>query len=295
MASEHGETQEQSRIRTHRTLVAVVVIGILLAVAYAVSALAYGAGLNKTFVTPTPPAGGIAISLLPIRIDADAQVTATDVLIFPDRTLLDDGGRLLNSIQVDVYPTAAGGTVMFREGTVPSPQKVEVPILGLVQRYPFDSYSFSAQVSSLQDQGTRADPLAVAADVFFKVPGWQFTGLSTSPAGRETATASGTISRSTPIITIAVIFIALILMMGVLAVLTVVAGVRGRGDLGISQAAWLTSATFALIALRNAFPGSPPLGSWLDILVYFWVITAIMLMIGLAGATILLRQHRHRD
>ena len=37
---------------------------------------------------------------------------------------------------------------------------------------------------------------------------------------------------------------------------------------------------FALIALRNALPGHPPLGSWMDVLAYFWVIATIMVMIG---------------
>ncbi|MCB0900330.1 MAG: DUF4436 family protein, partial [Actinobacteria bacterium] len=88
------------------------------------------------------------------------------------------------------------------------------------------------------------------------------------------------IDRAGGTVTIALIFIILMVMFGVLAVITVVAGWRGRLELTISTAAWLTSSVFALIALRNALPGHPPLGSWMDVLAYFWVIATIMVMIG---------------
>jgi hypothetical protein len=205
------------------------VIGVVLAAVYVLSVIAYGAGLSEEFTAPSPPEDGVAVALLPIRVDADARMKATS---------LKDSGEIT---------------------------------------------------------ATSAEPLPLNLHVSFKVPGWRFTDNSPPQVGQTAAIATGVIERSVPIIAIAVIFIILILMMGVLAVLTVVAGVRGRADLGISQAAWLTSAIFALIALRNAFPGSPPLGSWLDILVYFWVITAIMLMIGLAVVTNLIRQARKDD
>ncbi len=280
-----------------RALSIALVVGVLLAAVYVFSALAYGKGLDKTFVPPTPPAGGLAVALIPVKVDADSQIAATQVLVFPDERLLDGAGRLNQTIQIDLYPSVANATLIYQQGAVPSPQKVEVPALGFVQRYPLDAYDYSLEVTSLVESGSvraaRTDPVPMTLDLFFNVPGWKYSG-TTDGTGGSSATAVGEVSRSAPIISIAFIFVALILMFGCLAVVTVVAGVSGRTDLGIAQAAWLTSATFALIALRNAFPGSPPLGSWIDILVYFWTITAIMLMIGLAVVTTLLRQSSSR-
>ena len=98
--------------------------------------------------------------------------------------------------------------------------------------------------------------------------------------GQQLLTIDGRLDRAGGTVTIALIFIILMVMFGVLAVITVVAGWRGRLELTISTAAWLTSSVFALIALRNALPGHPPLGSWMDVLAYFWVIATIMVMIG---------------
>jgi len=51
----------------------------------------------------------------------------------------------------------------------------------------------------------------------------------------------------------------------------------------------MTGLLFALIPLRGFFPGSPPLGSWMDILVFFWVELILMLSVSAVAATILLR------
>jgi hypothetical protein len=42
---------------------------------------------------------------------------------------------------------------------------------------------------------------------------------------------------------------------------------------------------FATIPIRNFFPGSPPPGSWVDVLVVLWVFVALTLalVIGLAA------------
>jgi hypothetical protein len=297
MAPGEEAAERESNSVSRRALSVVLVVSLLLAVVYVASAIAYGRGLDKTFTPPTPPVDGLAVSLLPVTVDADSQIAATEVLVFPHRSLLDAEGRLTQSIQLDLYPSATGATLVYQKGTVPSPQKVNVPALGFVQRYPLDSYDYSLQVTSLRESGpvtaAETSPVPMTLDLFFNVPGWKYSG-TVERSGDAAAVVEGVISRSAPIMSIAFIFVTLILMFGALAVITVVAGVRRRTDLGIAQAAWLTSATFALIALRNAFPGSPPLGSWIDILVYFWVITAIMLMIGLAVITSLLRQAADR-
>jgi hypothetical protein len=40
---------------------------------------------------------------------------------------------------------------------------------------------------------------------------------------------------------------------------------------------WLAALLFALIPLRNAMPGAPPIGAQVDMIVFFWVIAVITL------------------
>lgn len=233
------------------------------------------------------------MAIVPIDVDADAQVVSTEVLIFPGEQLLTPEGRLTRSISLDTYATESG-TITFPQGSVPAPIRVRVPGLGLVQRYPFDSYRFSLEMRSVLEPGSGADPagqqaVPMSVSVHFKVPGWGYRSVL-APSGftSETLTTQGVIRRTGGTVTIAVIFIALIVMFGVLAVVTVLSGWAGRTQLTISTASWLTSSVFALIALRSALPGHPPLGSWMDVLAYFWVIAAIMVMIGATVGTLAL-------
>ena len=39
---------------------------------------------------------------------------------------------------------------------------------------------------------------------------------------------------------------------------------------------WFAALIFALLPLRLGLPGAPPLGSLIDVLVYFWVLIAVM-------------------
>ena len=48
---------------------------------------------------------------------------------------------------------------------------------------------------------------------------------------------------------------------------------------------WIAAMLFATIPIRNFFPGSPPPGSWVDVLVTLWVVVAltVALVIGMAA------------
>jgi len=48
---------------------------------------------------------------------------------------------------------------------------------------------------------------------------------------------------------------------------------------------WIGAMLFATIPIRNFFPGSPPPGSWVDVLVTLWVIIAlaVVLLVALAA------------
>jgi hypothetical protein len=56
-----------------------------------------------------------------------------------------------------------------------------------------------------------------------------------------------------------------------------------------SVASWITALLFALLPLRNSLPGSPPLGSWIDILMYFWVVAVVMVSLAFVTGLLLTR------
>lgn len=261
--------------------------------AYVWSVATYRSGLEKVFAPPAPRADGVVVQLVPFSVDAAQQFVATELTIYPGSDLLTAEGRLTRDIAVDVVGLAAR-TVTFAKGTVPSPVTVDLPALGLVQQYPFDTYVYDVQVRTFHELPGRSNlnppPVPMTLAVFFKVPGWNSTPEDEgAPSATGPHAVAGMISRDGATRTIAIIFIALMIMFAALSVTAVVAGVRRRLEFTVGTAAWLTGAVFALVSLRNGLPGNPPIGSWMDILAYFWVIAVIMLMIGVVVVVLVVR------
>lgn len=285
------EQEATSARRSRRAGWVVGLVLIALLAVYVVSAVLYLRDLDQEYVAPTPTEDGLAISLIPFDIDTQAQVVSTEMLIFPGAGLLSADRRLAEDITIDVF-AAESQTVTFDKGTVPSPVKVNIPALGVVQRYPFDTYRYSAGIRTAtgRPKARVTETIPTDVSVFFDLAGWNYTPAVTDDTFRGgERTIAGQLSRDGSTRTIAVTFILLIMMFGVLAVVAVVAGLRGRLAFAIGTAAWLTGALFALVSLRNGLPGNPPLGSVMDVLVYFWVIAAIMIAIGVTVVTLVAR------
>ena len=93
---------------------------------------------------------------------------------------------------------------------------------------------------------------------------------------------------------IALLLLLLMVILATIAILVTGSATRGRMKLELSVASWMTALLFALIPLRGFFPGSPPLGSWMDILVFFWVELILMLSVAAVVTTILMRANDAR-
>lgn len=288
-----------------RRVVAFGLLGIALAIAYAASVFAYRQSIDQSFVPPQPVADEVAVVLVPTMVDGQGQFSDAKVLLFPGSSLL-DGEVLKQDIQVTVAPTIDGGSVVFAAETVPAPQSIELPTPGVIEKYPFDTYalksSVKVQIGDATPDNPNLTPLPAQYSTFFNAPGWDYKPTNESADYELKDRSVGTISRAAPTIVIAMIFIVLILAFGLMAVAIEVAVLRGKYRPEISTASWLTAALFALISLRNGLPGSPPLGSWMDILVYFWVVAIVMIItvatIGLilsrSAATIRAESHEQQ-
>jgi hypothetical protein len=53
---------------------------------------------------------------------------------------------------------------------------------------------------------------------------------------------------------------------------------------------WLAALLFAIVPLRNAMPGAPPIGALVDVLIFFWAVTVITLSL----VVVLITMYRQR-
>lgn len=289
-----GDTGEQGapgffgRNRVPRLVIGAVVSVVLVA-AYLFGIQSYRAGLAQALPAQTPPANGVSVVIVPERVSPDEQELPAQVLLFPSRDLLDPAGLLTQELEVRIQPALSGQTLLFPAGEATAPQSVVLPAAGTVQEYPFDTYSVDVEVQVHSLFADSYTPLPLQASVFFRVPGWSATDTSPTTAATGSTSLSTDLVRDGSTKSIALLLLLLMVVLAVIAILVTGSATRGRMRLELSVASWMTALLFALIPLRGFFPGGPPLGSWMDILVFFWVELILMLSVAAVVTTILLR------
>lgn len=268
-----------------------VAITVLLVAAYLFGITSYRSGLAQALPAQVPPAGGMSVVIVPERVSPNDQELPAQVLVFPSPVLLDADGLLTQALEVRIQPAVSGQRLAFPAGEAPAPQGIVLPAVGTVQDYPFDTYSVSADVqgSSISAEGEQALP--TMSSVFFRVPGWSTlnTGTEAAESGSASSMFATELGRDGSTKSIALLLLLLMIALAAIAILVTGSATRGLMKLELSVASWLTALLFALIPLRGFFPGSPPLGSWMDILVFFWVELILMISVAAVAATILLR------
>jgi hypothetical protein len=120
------------------------------------------------------------------------------------------------------------------------------------------------------------------------VPGWSYEQGAQAAASSSVA-VTGTVLRAGSTKMVAVLMLVLMVALAVIAVMVVQSSAAGRMRLELAVASWITAMLFALLPIRGFLPGDPPVGSWIDMLVFFWVEATIMLCVGLVAVGLLAR------
>ena len=286
-------TQDSSH-RSVRTIVAVVLV-LAFAAAYLAVIAFYRTGFNESFAPPTPPSGGVAVVFAPTKVDPEARTASGDVLLFLSPDLTDSSGKSKVPLRLELFPALSKNSLDYAVGQIPSPVAVTLPTPGIVQQYPVDTYEvgFTARAATNAALG-RGVEVPTQSSMFFQVPGWNLKDASTTQVSVSEATTVGSIARSGSTKVVAALMLILMVALAIIAVLVVQSSASGRMRLELNVASWITAMLFALLPIRGFLPGDPPIGSWIDILVFFWVEATIMVCVALAATGLLMRAQEKR-
>lgn len=286
-------SQERQFLRARVAWRRVGMVGVvLICLGYVVSVYSFGRSVQTQVPTITAPESGVRIVFVPERVNPSDQSVAGRILLYPAPQLVDDERRLRRTIIVDVNPAVDGGSLTYLRDREPEPQSVVLASPGVVQEYPWDQYVVSVRVSASMIMGANETDarLPSEATIYFRMPAWRMTG-ATADAREDTwaQVLQANISRGGSTRSIAVVLLALMVILAAIAVGLVVTTARGRHNWEFVHATWMTSMLFALMPLRASFPGDPPLGVWIDILVFFWVEVAIMACVAVTAFALVMR------
>jgi Domain of unknown function (DUF4436) len=217
------------------------------------------------------------------RVDSSTQAYSVTLMrVRPFGTLsenqsvnfVDDADMTTNAVGNWKTPIKAGDSAPDAE------QRIQMD--GAVTNYPFDHYLADLEVHVTKTDDTEL-PVALTlynTDPFFQIS----TAQAQSPVGGGTV-VNLDIHRSTPTLVFAVFVMMLMLGLAGAAVVAAYYVLHWRRGLIFPACSMMAAILFALIPLRNAVPGGPPIGSIIDFGSFF--IAEALISIALISAIII--------
>ncbi|MDQ1250918.1 MAG: hypothetical protein QG597_5298 [Actinomycetota bacterium] len=88
------------------------------------------------------------------------------------------------------------------------------------------------------------------------------------------------LARNGSTMTIVVLWLTAMVVLTGLALVVARAVATRRRRIEATMASWFAALLFAMVPLRTNLPGAPPIGVWIDFLVFLWVILGLMVALA---------------
>jgi hypothetical protein len=241
-------------------------------------------GHHPTVLGDTDNPDHVTLTLLVQKIDPSTARINAQLELKGAGSLVDERTHELNQDVTLISNAVSDRTAISKAHQRPEFASVQFALRdGTITDYPFDRYAAHFYFRALVGDGPnqRAVPIRVVfnnIDTFFKLSPTQEKSIQVHQDDGEARTittpqalfaASATVQRSTSTI----VFAAFIMVfMWCLTIASLVAAwyiASGRFGLFWSALAFLGTLLFALIPLRDAVPGDPPIGSLIDFAAFF--------------------------
>lgn len=214
----------------------------------------------------------------------------TRFTISPARSLVDDGGRLIDPLSI-----VANGTITeLRAGEVVRPFEVTLAMgEGSVTRYPFDRYrgQLTLYVTSTTDEEER-EFVSFVPRVHSVVGDFTVKAQPRTPdmVGEQQLTAvDWSAVRPATTTVYAIWLMVLMWALSVTGLLIVWSVIMWMVELPMWVFGYFVGVLFALPPLRDSLPGRPPPGTLFDFLSFYWSVTIIGVSLILSLSTWLTR------
>ncbi|MGA5816797.1 DUF4436 family protein [Kitasatospora sp. NPDC094028] len=227
--------------------------------------------------TPVTSPDFLQVNVTLQRVDAAAQTLTSKVLVVPYGALEAPDNLLVPAQDVVLETTSLEQTVLkYPAGQqIPSSAVAFNLYGGRITDYPFDSYH--TEIGFRATVGGRSVPVVIGleeADPFFA-----FNRDAESREG-DAVSVGQRISRSRSTFILAWFMIGAMWALAFSVMIAAWLIVRQRRGLLWPALSWMAATLFALVGMRNAAPGNPPIGSLLDYAAFFWA--ELLVAVGLA-------------
>lgn len=252
-----------------------IVVGLM--IAYVTVLVVYAKdGTDDGADTSGPAANGVVVYLDINTVNgADFEVAGT-VSIDAGGDLLDGRGDLKQDLTVDVSPMVSDTELTFPAGTRPGVLPVSLYSDGDIRLWPFDRYvaeSVTVQAFGPNDAGLLTEVVLIDSLI-----GWDIKAGDTVAGGKAFPVTS---SRAAASLAFDLALCAMLIVLPICTLFVSIQTVRHRKTFQPPMVTWFAVMLFAVLPLRNIFPGSPPFGSWVDYSVVLWVLGGLVASLAL--------------
>ncbi|OBH44665.1 DUF4436 domain-containing protein [Mycobacterium mantenii] len=265
-------------MRSAGTKYGVVGLVVLILAAYVVAVGMYaqsgtGRRLDATAATPDGDKPSATINVEDIQ--SNNSVLAVNLAFNPGSALLDPTTHhLKDDLSLRVRSAAMPARHTWTKGMLPGLMAVPLTIAGQIERWPFDQYrSGPIEVEIFYGPDTERAAVRVPVTFVDHLSGWRLSATRSQADGPYRLN----VRRSLSTAAFAIVILGVLITIASLAVFVAVQTARDRRPFQPPMTTWYAAMLFAVVPLRNALPGSPPFGSWVDITVVIWVLAALAL------------------
>jgi len=255
----------------------IVVLLAVIASAMITSVVLYIDGAASHPVSSNKPSAGTGtlVTLNVESIQSDYGALLCNLAVSPGSVLLDpatDG--LKQDLTVEVSSAATPVKRTWSRGTLPGVFPVPLTLSRDVERWPFDRY-YTGPLRVELFVGAAQTPERASVTIVDRLPGWKIHASEPNQA-KPFASYVVEMQRSSSTMVFAIVILCILVAIAGAAVFVAVQTLRGRRKFQSPMTAWYAAMLFAVVPLRNALPGSPAFGSWIDMTIVLWVLVALV-------------------
>jgi hypothetical protein len=225
-------------------------------------------------------ASGSVVTLEVEEVQSNYTVLQGNLTVLPGAELLDPVTHSLkDELSVTVTSVAKPTSITWSKGMFPGVVPVPLTLAGDIEDWPLDHYR-SGPVTVELYTGAAHIPDRATVTFFDRMPGWKVETLP-SKRGDLLPTYRIKMHRSVGATAYAIVILTVLVTIASAAAVVSILSLRGYRKFQPPMTTWYAAMLFAVVPLRNAFPGSPPLGSNIDMVLVVWVI--VVLVVSMLG------------
>jgi Domain of unknown function (DUF4436) len=233
-----------------------------------------GAANQRIPTHGAPASGGTTVTLNVVSIQNNYSELIGDLIVKPGPELLDsetDGLKQDLTVAVTSVTTPVKRT--WSKGMLPGVFPVSLTLAHDVERWPFDSY-YTGPITVSLFTGAGQAPERANVTIVERLTGWK------AQVNRVGANALAPyeidLQRSTSTMVFAIVILSIFVAIAAAGLFVAIQTARDPRRFQSPLTTWYAAMLFAVVPLRNALPGSPAFGSWIDLTIVLWVLVALV-------------------